>query len=104
MLGRLRASASALMVFSDGYVHSNDRDPLSAVDSWNRIDLRFAISPPEGNWEAAIYGRNITDERVTVGGAGGIVNRTLALDYDADGLAHTRGSRWGIQLGYFFGQ
>jgi hypothetical protein len=66
--------------------------------------VRFGISPPGGEWEIALYGRDITDERLTVGGAGNFQSKTLdQTQHDAGGIARERGARWGIQGSYFFG-
>ena len=105
LIGNLQASAGVRAVASDGYVYSTDRDPLSAAPAWERVDLRFSLTSPDGNWEAAIYGRNITDDRPIVAGTGSLLNQTLdQTEYDADGYARLPGKRWGVQLSYSFGQ
>ena len=102
--GEMQARFGAMMVFSDGYSLSNDFDPLAEVPSNHRIDVRLSISPPNGQWEVALYGRDITDERLKVGGAGSFQSKTLDQTlHDGNGTARTRGSRWGIQGSYFFG-
>jgi hypothetical protein len=73
------------------------------VDDYDRIDLRFALAPADGNWEIALYGRDVTDERVTIGWAPDFQHKSTALIYDAGGIARERGARWGIQGNYFFG-
>ena len=54
--------------FSDGYWITDNEDPRNEVDSFERIDLRVALAPLGGQWEVALYGRDLTDERVTIGG------------------------------------
>jgi hypothetical protein len=67
--GNYQVRIGANMLFSDGYILSTNGDPLHAVDDYDRIDLRFALAPTDGNWEIAVYGRDVTDERVTIGWA-----------------------------------
>jgi iron complex outermembrane receptor protein len=108
-MGNYQASFSANMLFTDG-VHlaqsfnGTGYDPLHVVDSSHRIDVRFAISPSSGSWEIALYGRDITDERVQTGGAFDLVQRsTDTTVYDGGGIQRARGARWGLQGSYFFG-
>ena len=108
-MGNYRAVLGASMIFKDDSVLANTfdgvgYDPLSLVDSSHRIDLRFAISPPDGSWEVALYGRDVTDERVKTGGAFDLVQKSTDLTaYDAGGTQRARGARWGLQGSYFFG-
>lgn len=103
-IGEMRASFSGMMMFSDGYELGFDFDPLDHVGSHHRLDVRFAISPPGGEWEIALYGRDITDERLKVGNTGDFQNKSIDQTiFDAGGNARQRGSRWGIQGSYFFG-
>ena len=37
----------------DGYEESGD---------WGILNMRFAYEPADGNWQAAIFGTNLTDE------------------------------------------
>jgi outer membrane receptor protein involved in Fe transport len=101
--GNYQVRIGANMLFSDGYVLSTNGDPLHAVDDYDRIDLRFALAPTDGNWEIAVYGRDVTDERVTIGWAPDFQHKSTAPIYDAGGIARERGARWGIQGNYFFG-
>ncbi len=110
-IGDYGAVISANMVFRDD-IHLNDSfdgvssyDPLnSLVGSSHRIDLRLAISPPDGSWEVALYGRDVTDERVQTGGAFDLVQRSTDPNvYDGGGVQRERGARWGLQGSYFFG-
>ena len=58
-----------------------------------------------GRWEAAIYGRDLTDERLTVGGQPDFQHKTTDPTlYDAFGNTRERGRRYGIQFNYNFGQ
>jgi iron complex outermembrane receptor protein len=37
-------------------------------DAFGLLNARLTFTPPEGNWEVAIFGTNLTDERYTDGG------------------------------------
>ena len=90
--------------FSDGYWISDNEDPRNEVESFERVDLRVGLAPQSGRWEAAIYGRDLTDERLTVGGQPDFQHKTTDLTlYDAFGNTRERGRRYGIQFNYNFG-
>ena len=96
-------SVSANMVWSDGFsIAGVDGDPLNQADEYMRIDLRLAIVPMEGNWEVALYGRDVTDERRQHTNAYSFLSRSLAPVFDANGVGRERGARYGVQLRYFF--
>jgi len=97
-------SIGANIRFSDGYWISDNEDPRNEVGSFERVDVRVGLSPSDGRWEAAIYGRDVTDERLTVGGQPDFQHKTTdATLYDAFGNTRERGSRYGIQFNYNFG-
>ena len=109
-LGDYRAVLGANLVFTDelhlqdSFDGVNSYDPLHLVGSSERIDVRLAISPADGNWEGALYGRDVTDERVQTGGAFDLVQRSNdPTVYDGGGIQRARGERWGLQASYFFG-
>jgi outer membrane receptor protein involved in Fe transport len=90
--------------FSDGFWISDNEDPRNEVGSFERVDLRVGLAPRDGRWEAAIYGRDLTDERLTVGGQPDFQHKTLDPTlYDAFGNTRERGRRYGIQFTYNFG-
>jgi outer membrane receptor protein involved in Fe transport len=90
--------------FSDGYWISDNEDPRNEVDSFERVDVRIGLAPRDGRWEAAIYGRDLTDERLTVGGQPDFQHKTSDPTlYDAFGNTRERGRRYGIQFSYDFG-
>jgi iron complex outermembrane receptor protein len=37
-------------------------------DAFGLLNARLVFAPPEGNWEVAVFGTNLTDERYTDGG------------------------------------
>lgn len=101
----LAGSVSGMILFSDGYRLTDDRDPLNILDPFQRVDLRFAVAPTDGNWEIALYGRDMTnDVGLKIGGGGRTFqSRTRAPDYDAGGISYERGARYGVQFSYFMG-
>ncbi|MBN1240819.1 MAG: TonB-dependent receptor [Gammaproteobacteria bacterium] len=103
-VGRYDARFSANLFWSDGYDLGNDGDPLDLVDSNHRFDVRLGFSPPDSNWEVALYGRDITDQRLVVAGASDFQQKSNdRLSHNGGGIARDRGARWGIQATYFLG-
>jgi len=91
--------------FSDGYWLTDNEDPRNEVDSFERVDLRIGLGPRDGRWVAALYGRDLTDERLTVGSQPDFQHKTSDPTlYDAFGNTRERGRRYGVQFNYNFGQ
>ena len=103
-MGEFEVTASAHMVFSDGYnIAGVDGDPLSIADQWARMDVRLAVAPLNGKWEVALYGRDVTDERRQHTNAYSFLSRSLAPVFDAGGIGRERGARYGVQFSYSLG-
>jgi outer membrane receptor protein involved in Fe transport len=97
-------SFGANVRFSDGYWISDNEDPRNEVDDFYRLDVRIALSPMDGRWQAALYGRDVTDQRLTVGGQPDFQHKTSDPTlYDAFGNTRERGRRVGVQFSYNFG-
>ncbi len=91
--------------FSDGYWLTDNEDPRNEVDSFERVDLRIGLGPRDGRWVAALYGRDLTDERLTVGSQPDFQHKTSDPTlYDAFGNTRERGRRYGVQFNYNFAQ
>jgi outer membrane receptor protein involved in Fe transport len=111
-LGRFSGSAALNMTWIAGSVPANNPgDTLNTIADRQRFDLRVAVAPPAGNWELALYGRDITDEEAHVGGLqSGFFNQTRGTSnsdvhlYGVGGRRFERGARWGLQGSYFFGR
>ena len=102
-VGGFQVTASANVIFSDGYrMFGISGDPLDQVNSWERLDLRLAIAPPDGNWEIAAYGRDVTDEQRQIMDAFEFLSTSLDVVHDANGTGRERGARFGVQLNYSF--
>ena len=83
MGSNMTARFTATATFSDGYPTTADRDILAFADDWERIDVRFAFAPRNADWEVAIYGRNITDNRKYHGSsAGDFMSRSTDIIFD----------------------
>lgn len=99
--GRLSAS----LMISDGFSSDTRRDPITNIEGFERIDLRLGILPTDGNWDVAVYGRNLTDNRNMLGSAtyGSFSSGTTLPDYDG-GAAYPgqRSRNYGVQLSYYF--
>jgi hypothetical protein len=98
---------SANLVFSDGYelAATSQQDPIGFIDSWHRLDARFAVAPRDGDWQIALYARDLTDERIAYGaGVNNFQSRSLLIAHDAGSYTADRGRRVGVQFNYFFGQ
>jgi iron complex outermembrane receptor protein len=90
--------------FSDGFWLSDNEDPRNEVGSFERVDLRVGIAPMGGRWEAALYGRDITDVRLQTGAQPDFQHKSSDPTlYDAFGVTQERGRRYGIQFNYRFG-
>ena len=74
------------------------------MGAFERVDLRVALVPEAGNWEVAVYGQDLTDNRVQYGAQPDTFSKSNDLTiYDATGITRERGSRYGINLTYRFG-
>ena len=100
--GNYSLTLNANMVFAPSYWLIDEGDQIDQNPSYNRIDARLSIAPIDANWELAIYGRDLTDERVRYQGNTDFQSKSLDLVYDADGTSRDRGRRFGIQGLYRF--
>lgn len=41
-----------------------EKSPMCHQDQLNKVRVRVAYEPPQGNWQAALFGYNITDEEI----------------------------------------
>jgi iron complex outermembrane receptor protein len=59
-----------------------DANDLSAIQpAWGKLDARIAIGAPDGKWEIALVGRNLTNKlTLAYGGAGGLTSVVFAPD------------------------
>jgi len=50
---------------SSKYYTSSTADPLSVQSAYTKVDARIALMSEPGNWEIALIGNNLTDERIS---------------------------------------
>jgi iron complex outermembrane receptor protein len=103
-VGQYELSVGANIRFSDGFWLTDNEDPRNEVGAFNRVDFRVGMSPMGGNWEAALYVRDLMDERLRTGAQPDFQHKTSDPTlYDAFGVTRERGRRYGIQFRYDFG-
>ena len=52
------------LMFTDAYEPSQNLDSRVTQDAFVKLNLRLAIGAPDGRWELALLGRNLTDETI----------------------------------------
>jgi len=60
----LVARATIDLIYSDDYHTSQNLDPTVIQDSYWLANARLSLGSPDGKWDIAILGRNLTDESV----------------------------------------
>ncbi|MFT5603415.1 MAG: iron complex outermembrane receptor protein [Paracoccaceae bacterium] len=60
----LEFSSALDVVFTDDYNPTQDLDPRLLQDGYQKVNLRLALADIDAGWEAAIIGKNLTDEVV----------------------------------------
>lgn len=51
--------------YNSGYEVPGDLDPFLAQDSFFKLGARLALASDDGNWEFAVIGKNLTNEKTT---------------------------------------
>jgi len=72
-----------------------EKSPMCHQDQLNKWRLRVAYDPPEGNWQAALFGYNITDEE--------ILFRCQENRHGVYTRFYERPAAWGAEFTYRFG-
>ncbi|MDJ0928129.1 MAG: TonB-dependent receptor [Gammaproteobacteria bacterium] len=52
------------LLFTDAYEPSQNLDSRVEQDAYAKINARVALGDPDGRWEIAVLGRNLTDESI----------------------------------------
>lgn len=60
----LEFSGALDVVFTDDYNPTQDLDPRLLQDGYQKVNLRLALADINAGWEAALIGKNLTDEVV----------------------------------------
>jgi iron complex outermembrane receptor protein len=84
----------------DGYeyisgLNAGERSPMCHQDSYNKFRVRLNYEPADANWQAALFGYNITDEEILIE-CGEIRSGAYRTIYEAP-------SQWGAEFTYRFG-
>ena len=80
--------------FTDDFLYTGDLDEIDHQEGLERINLRTGLRGE--NWMLMLYGRNITDENYTTGGADVPLAQGSHMRY------LSRGEVWGIQAAWEF--
>ncbi|MDH4316609.1 MAG: TonB-dependent receptor [Gammaproteobacteria bacterium] len=93
---RMPMASGAELTFRADYSHRDDMfgeptsDParFTMIDSRGILNVDFAYQSPDGSWTAALYGRNVTDERYDNGrlNTGDYILRILSNDASEFGV------------------
>lgn len=59
-----RLSGSLDLLFSDDYLLTPNLDPRLVQDAFVRLNGRISLGTPDGSWEFALVGKNLTDETI----------------------------------------
>ncbi|MEJ2384655.1 MAG: TonB-dependent receptor [Xanthomonadales bacterium] len=59
-----RLSGSLDLLFSDDYLLTPNLDPRLVQDGYARLNAHLALATPDGSWEFALVGKNLTDEEI----------------------------------------
>jgi outer membrane receptor protein involved in Fe transport len=63
-LGQLLFRSTLDILFTDSYLPSQNLDSRTEQDAYAKLNLRLALGDPDGMWEVALLGRNLTDETI----------------------------------------
>ena len=63
-LGPVLFRSTLDVLFTDSYLTSQNLDSRTEQDAYAQLDLRLAVGDPDGIWEVALLGRNLTDETI----------------------------------------
>jgi iron complex outermembrane receptor protein len=61
----LQMGIQANFKYTDDMYRDAFNDPYNLSDSYSTVDARVWISDAAGNWEAAVWAKNLTDEEYT---------------------------------------
>jgi len=59
-----RLAGSLDLLFSDDYLLTPNLDPRLVQDAFVRLNGRISLATPDGSWEFALVGKNLTDEAI----------------------------------------
>jgi outer membrane receptor protein involved in Fe transport len=71
--------------------------PNPIQDDYEKISVLLALSPRDGNWQIAAYGRNITDSKTINTLSDGVANGPTEQSFSSN-----RGESYGVQFSWNF--
>ena len=57
-----RLTGSLDLLFSDDYLLAPNLDPKLVQDAYTKLNAHLALATPDGSWEVALVGKNLSDE------------------------------------------
>ncbi len=63
-LGSVLFRSTLDVLFTDSYLPSQNLDKRTEQDAYAKLNMRLAVGDPDGMWEVALLGRNLTDETI----------------------------------------
>ena len=82
--------------YTSRYYNDVANTPGLVQDGFGLVNGRIALEGPSHDWEVALFGKNLTDERYVTGGVGGL--SAIGLDE----VQYGRPREWGAALTYRF--
>jgi outer membrane receptor protein involved in Fe transport len=69
LFGKFVPKAELTTLFSDSYNYSSNLDPYMVQKAYARLDLSVSLSDPRRGWTLALFGRNLTNQKIATYGA-----------------------------------
>jgi iron complex outermembrane recepter protein len=69
LFGKFVSKAELTTLFSDSYNYSSNLDPYMVQKAYARLDLSVSLSDPRRGWTLALFGRNLTNQKIATYGA-----------------------------------
>ncbi len=86
------------MAYTDDVFKDASNYPELMQESYTLVDAYLTYITPQGSWEAALFGTNLTDvEYITSGFANGLTQGRITANV-------ARPRQWGASLTYRFGK
>jgi iron complex outermembrane receptor protein len=69
LFGKFVPKAELTTLFSDSYNYSSNLDPYMIQKAYARLDLSVSLPDPRRGWTLALFGRNLTNQKIATYGA-----------------------------------
>lgn len=91
LIGQLKGAVSATLKHQSGvhFLETNQDSQTFGNEAWEEVDIRATISEPKDNWELALFGKNILNNRhiTAVTALGGFPNAAV-----------NEPAKWGVEF------